>query len=101
MLAFSFPHLAGINGKMRDYQLAGLNWLIRLYENGINGILADEMVCLCSHPAFCAYSSLFFVYKANMVILDSPSCAHICHATPSHLGSWENSPNYLTAWISA
>ena len=29
---------------MRDYQLAGLNWLIRLYENGINGILADEMV---------------------------------------------------------
>lgn len=30
---------------MRDYQLAGLNWLIRLYENGINGILADEMVC--------------------------------------------------------
>ncbi|XP_070667781.1 ISWI chromatin-remodeling complex ATPase CHR11-like [Malus domestica] len=31
-------------GKMRDYQLAGLNWLIRLYENGINGIFADEMV---------------------------------------------------------
>lgn len=31
---------------MRDYQLAGLNWLIRLYENGINGILADEMVRL-------------------------------------------------------
>nr|CDM81224.1 unnamed protein product [Triticum aestivum] len=32
-----------INGQMRDYQLAGLNWLIRLYDNGINGILADEM----------------------------------------------------------
>ncbi|XP_020267443.1 uncharacterized protein LOC109842929 isoform X3 [Asparagus officinalis] len=30
-------------GKMRDYHLAGLNWLIRLNENGINGILADEM----------------------------------------------------------
>lgn len=37
---------AGIQGKMRDYQLAGLNWMIRLYENGINGILADEMVCM-------------------------------------------------------
>lgn len=36
--------VAGIQGKLRDYQLAGLNWLIRLYENGINGILADEMV---------------------------------------------------------
>ena len=32
------------NGKMRDYQIRGLNWMISLYENGINGILADEMV---------------------------------------------------------
>jgi SWI/SNF-related matrix-associated actin-dependent regulator of chromatin subfamily A member 5 len=30
-------------GKMRDYQVAGLNWLISLHENGISGILADEM----------------------------------------------------------
>ncbi len=29
---------------MRDYQIRGLNWLIGLYENGINGVLADEMV---------------------------------------------------------
>lgn len=31
-------------GKMRAYQLEGLNWMIRLQENGVNGILADEMV---------------------------------------------------------
>jgi SWI/SNF-related matrix-associated actin-dependent regulator of chromatin subfamily A member 5 len=31
------------HGKMRDYQLEGLNWMIKLNENGINGILADEM----------------------------------------------------------
>ncbi|PSN73459.1 hypothetical protein BS50DRAFT_568994 [Corynespora cassiicola Philippines] len=30
-------------GSMRDYQVAGLNWLISLHENGISGILADEM----------------------------------------------------------
>ncbi|GAM25015.1 hypothetical protein SAMD00019534_081900, partial [Acytostelium subglobosum LB1] len=30
-------------GTMRDYQIYGLNWLIQLYERGINGILADEM----------------------------------------------------------
>ena len=30
-------------GAMRAYQLEGLNWMIRLQENGINGILADEM----------------------------------------------------------
>lgn len=32
--------------EMRDYQLVGLDWLISLYENGLNGILADEMVLL-------------------------------------------------------
>ena len=31
------------HGTMRDYQVAGLNWLISLHENGISGILADEM----------------------------------------------------------
>lgn len=31
---------------MRDYQIRGLNWLISLQHNGINGILADEMVYL-------------------------------------------------------
>ena len=30
-------------GKMRPYQLEGLNWMIRLQENGVNGILADEV----------------------------------------------------------
>ena len=30
-------------GTMRDYQIEGLNWLISLYDRGINGILADEM----------------------------------------------------------
>jgi DNA helicase INO80 len=29
---------------LKDYQLKGLNWLANLYEQGINGILADEMV---------------------------------------------------------
>jgi SWI/SNF-related matrix-associated actin-dependent regulator of chromatin subfamily A member 5 len=31
-------------GKMRDYQVQGLNWMASLHHNGINGILADEMV---------------------------------------------------------
>lgn len=32
-----------VKGEMRDYQVAGLNWLVSLHENGISGILADEM----------------------------------------------------------
>lgn len=30
-------------GKLREYQVQGLNWLISLYENKLSGILADEM----------------------------------------------------------
>ena len=30
-------------GTLKAYQLKGMNWLINLYEQGINGILSDEM----------------------------------------------------------
>ncbi|KAF7456495.1 SWI SNF2 family ATPase [Cryptosporidium felis] len=35
------PFLLRLN--MREYQHAGLEWLVRLYSRGLNGILADEM----------------------------------------------------------
>ena len=31
---------------MRAYQVQGLNWMVSLHHNGLNGILADEMVRL-------------------------------------------------------
>lgn len=41
-----FEQSALITGaKLRDYQLAGVQWLDTLYANGLNGILADEMGC--------------------------------------------------------
>jgi len=30
-------------GKLKPYQLIGLQWLVSLYVNNLNGILADEM----------------------------------------------------------
>ena len=43
----SYPPLteqpSNITGKMRAYQVEGLNWMIRLYDSGVSGILADEM----------------------------------------------------------
>ncbi len=33
----------GFTGSLRDYQLKGVKWLISLYQNGLNGILADQM----------------------------------------------------------
>jgi SWI/SNF-related matrix-associated actin-dependent regulator of chromatin subfamily A member 5 len=32
-----------VKATLRDYQLAGLRWLVTSYENGISAILADEM----------------------------------------------------------
>ena len=39
-------------GTMRQYQLEGLNWMVRLQENGVNGILADEVRMLQVVGAF-------------------------------------------------
>ena len=33
-----------IDGEMRGYQLQGLNWMVSLHHNGLNDILADEIV---------------------------------------------------------
>lgn len=30
-------------GKLKSYQLKGVKWLISLWQNGLNGILADQM----------------------------------------------------------
>jgi SNF2 family DNA or RNA helicase len=32
-----------IGGELKEYQLAGLQWMVSLYNNKLNGILADEM----------------------------------------------------------
>jgi ATP-dependent helicase STH1/SNF2 len=32
-----------VGGDLKEYQLAGLQWMISLYNNNLNGILADEM----------------------------------------------------------
>ena len=29
--------------QLKEYQLKGLNWLVTLYQQGINGIFTDEM----------------------------------------------------------
>ena len=38
-------------GQLKEYQIKGLQWMISLYNNRLNGILADEMVrCACACP---------------------------------------------------
>ncbi len=37
------PYIVTTGGKLKDFQLTGLNWLAYLWSKGENGILADEM----------------------------------------------------------
>lgn len=37
------PSILADHCRMHGYQLEGLNWLVKLHCNGINGILADEV----------------------------------------------------------
>ncbi|KAC9988331.1 hypothetical protein E3N88_44963 [Mikania micrantha] len=71
-----------ITGKMRDYQLAGLNWLIRLYENGINGILADEMGL---GKTLQTISLLGYLHEFRGI-----TGPHMVVAPKSTLGNWMN-----------
>ncbi|EPS60728.1 hypothetical protein M569_14074, partial [Genlisea aurea] len=71
-----------IQGKMRDYQLAGLNWLIRLYENGINGILADEMGL---GKTLQTISLLGYLHEFRGI-----TGPHMVVAPKSTLGNWMN-----------
>ena len=46
---------------MRSYQVQGLNWMVSLHHNGLNGILADEMVCpSCDNLFFPSWNSTTF-----------------------------------------
>jgi ATP-dependent DNA helicase len=40
---FRQPELLAAGCVLKDYQLEGVRWLVSLYENGVSGILADEM----------------------------------------------------------
>ena len=39
-------------GSLKDYQIVGLQWMISLYNNNLNGILADEMGSPLIHAFF-------------------------------------------------
>jgi hypothetical protein len=50
-----------IVGEMRTYQLKGVKWLMSLHQNGLNGILADQMglgKTVCKSCTVCACRSV-------------------------------------------
>ena len=78
-----------ITATMRPYQVEGLNWLVKLHDNGINGILADEMVR--SRRPF------HFVVAAETACRRELRQPHAVDETRSHAGPRQDAPiNKLT-----
>jgi SWI/SNF-related matrix-associated actin-dependent regulator of chromatin subfamily A member 5 len=82
-----------VGGTMRSYQVEGLNWLVRLHENGINGILADEMglgLILCYYFLIVIGKTLqtisLIAYLAETHI--HPGC-HIVIVPKATVSNWE------------
>ncbi|KAL0485675.1 chromatin-remodeling complex ATPase [Acrasis kona] len=70
------------NTKLRDYQLEGLNWLIKQYDNAVNGILADEMGLGKTVQTIAFLGYLKFIRKVN-----GP---HIVIVPKSVISNWIN-----------
>lgn len=60
--------------KMHPYQLEGLNWLIKLHDHGINGILADEV-------SLSSFGNVFLWYRCSMCRISL-----VCFHTADGLG---------------
>ncbi len=60
---------------LKDYQLEGVRWLVSLYENGVSGILADEVSadCRCFDRSFYCCSFLVFHFVFLVSSHHSPS----------------------------
>ncbi|EAR99498.2 SNF2 family amine-terminal protein (macronuclear) [Tetrahymena thermophila SB210] len=69
-------------GKLKDYQMIGLNWMISLYETGLNGILADDMGLGKTIQSISLIGFLKEFKKIN-----GP---HLIIAPKSTLGNWFN-----------
>lgn len=84
------PLLTG--GKLKSYQLKGLKWLISLWQNGLNGILADQIGLGKSMQTIAFLAHL----KENG--LDGPYLVIACQST---LSNWLNEINRFVPSVNA
>ncbi|OII77763.1 SNF2 family N-terminal domain-containing protein [Cryptosporidium andersoni] len=80
-------------GQLKPYQLEGLNWLIYLYESGLNGILADEMGL---GKTFQTISLLAYLKEYRNI-----DGVHLILSPKSTLGNWINEINRFCPCIKA
>lgn len=61
-----------VGGKLKEYQIKGLQWMVSLYNNRLNGILADEMVSACLAHCFVIGTPTDHVNRAFHRVLERP-----------------------------
>lgn len=80
-----------VGGEMRAYQLEGLNWLIKLYDNNVNGILADEMGL---GKTLQTISLLAYLLKFRQI-----RGPHIIIVPKSTVSNWMRELNFWCEWV--
>ncbi|XP_021718457.1 ATP-dependent DNA helicase DDM1-like [Chenopodium quinoa] len=84
------PLLTG--GKLKSYQIKGVKWLISLWQNGLNGILADQM------GLGKTIQTIGFLAHLKGKGLDGP---YMVIAPLSTLSNWMNEMNRFTPSVKA
>ncbi|XP_015748054.1 PREDICTED: chromatin structure-remodeling complex subunit snf21-like [Acropora digitifera] len=54
-----------VGGHLKEYQLRGLEWLVSLHNNALNGILADEMGLGKTIQTIALFAYLIEIKKLN------------------------------------
>lgn len=106
------PSILAKTCKMHAYQMEGLNWLIKLHDHGINGILADEVSAMrnkMSHSHSSKSQICFFFSFLQSEFDDGENC-HFhdhSHSSTSHIfsfhscsGTWENTSDHIFVGVS-
>ncbi|CAG9812421.1 unnamed protein product [Phaedon cochleariae] len=68
--------------KLTSYQMVGLNWLVVLYSQGLNGILADEMGL--------GKTVQIIAFLAHLKEIGAATSTHLVIVPSSTLDNWKN-----------
>jgi ATP-dependent DNA helicase len=52
---------------LKDYQKEGVRWMASLFENGVSGILADEVSILLEEKTLCIHCHLMFPFDFSFL----------------------------------
>ena len=76
----------GLTGIMKSYQLEGFSWLVGLFENGLNGILADETGLGKTIQTIAFFAHMRAKGASGPLMVVAPEITH--HKWTKHFETW-------------